>query len=574
METLDYYFQKDRIIKYLCKQRAKLAKDRSEDHAICRLSTKETCNYNLDIHKQKKASIINAIMPPRRSWVNVSAQKRIKNGRPLNSIEKNTINIFLTIKKHRQSTVEYPYVALLDKFIDDVLSSINSPTYKIKAPNIRPEFKNIEDKKYIYRPISSYAIKDSLIICFVNRYLSKILDEQFYTHAYAFRSPKLIAGTLRPPNHHDAFQRIIDYQNNHYNEDIYVAECDMKKFFDTVNHRVVLKNLRQLEKFLSNGLYIDKRAKRIFKRYLDSYTFPRNVKKWNNHEAFFKLNKSNPGEFGWLSRKEIRTAYPIIPVRKIGIPQGGALSGLIANIVLWSADKKVKKNDENELLYIRYCDDMIMMHTDKDKCNKALIQYESALKSLKLFPHPITVSTYGKSFWSVKSKSPYCWSKSNVPWVGFVGYEVNRNGEIRARKKSLKKEHTKQEQLVSTVINAIGLSNLKCSKMSAYESTRDRLIGMSVGRVKLWNYETCTNDLCWVNGFKLLNNNQYTRRQLRFLDRSKNRYLRKLLNHLKKVPTSENESGEEKNKQITYMGKPFSYYYHIIEKTKSRKCDS
>jgi hypothetical protein len=94
-------------------------------------------------------------------------------------------------------------------------------------------------------------------------------------------------------------------------------------------------------------------------------------------------------------------------------------------------------NDEN-LLYVRYCYDMIIMHTDKEKCGVALNKYMNAIKKLGLFLHEMKNMTYSDKFWTSKSKGPYEWCEENVPWVGFVGYEINRSGEIRVRKKLIK----------------------------------------------------------------------------------------------------------------------------------------
>jgi retron-type reverse transcriptase len=83
------------------------------------------------------------------------------------------------------------------------------------------------------------------------------------------------------------------------------------------------------------------------------------------------------------------------------------LSGLIANIVLDYADRKILKLNDENLLYVRYCDDMIIMHTDKRKCGIALSKYMKALKKLGLFPHEIGNESYSRDFWKSKSKGPY-----------------------------------------------------------------------------------------------------------------------------------------------------------------------
>src|SRR6185437_14466549 len=98
--------------------------------------------------------------------------------------------------------------------------------------------------------------------------------------------------------------------------------------------------------------------------------------------------------------------------------------------------------------YFRFCDDMLIMHTNRSKCVRYANAYVTALRKLKLIPHHFvdlkTLKNSSDSFWSkdIKSKGPYKWSmnyKSDFPWIGFVGYELHFDGSIRIRKSSLKK---------------------------------------------------------------------------------------------------------------------------------------
>jgi hypothetical protein len=212
---------------------------------------------------------------------------------------------------------------------------------------------------------------------------------------------------------------------------------------------------------------------------------------------------------------------------------------------------------------------MIMMHTDKEKCKLALEKYEKALVDLKLFPHEKKEVKYSEDFWKEKSKGPYKWDfgKSDVPWVGFVGYEINRNGEIRVRKRSLKNERDKQRDLVNDVIAAVSNNNLKVSKNKVKESTWTRLNGMAVGRVALWNYKNYENDMCWVKGFKLLNDNKYSRAQIKSLDKSKHKNLTNLSKALNKINDNDIKDKARKtpkNRKDIHYGKPFSYFYQTI----------
>jgi hypothetical protein len=422
----------------------------------------------------------------------------------------------------------------LDEFIKDIIASINNIDFKFNSPKIQPARKTKDSP--ICRPISIFSLKDNLINCLANKYLVHYIDDLFYENSFAFRAERKFDNETRVPTHHDAFKKIINYLRENQGKTIYVAECDMQKFYDTVNHKIVIKRFKKL--CLKNlfKFRCDKRAKRIFVQYLKCYNFYSNV--FVLDTSFFEKYKIKDGRFDWIKGIEDYYKNKKKELINIGIPQGGALSGLIANIVLNSTDEKVLKLNYKYLLYVRYCDDMIMMHTDEEKCNTALKVYIHELECLKLFPHKINNISYSKEFWTSKSKGSYIWAKETVPWIGFAGYEINRNGDIRNRKKFLKKEKDKQVELINDVINAIANDNLKVSKSMVIKSTYKRLNGMAIGRVELWNHKNYKNDMCWVKGFNLLNNNKHSRIQIKSLDKSKKSALVKLYKYLNRSDDS------------------------------------
>jgi retron-type reverse transcriptase len=102
-------------------------------------------------------------------------------------------------------------------------------------------------------------------------------------------------------------------------------------------------------------------AIRIFESYLKSYPFVHHSLPLNKDQSFFEKFHIQNGEFEWIDKElNEKHYYKSMYRERIGVPQGGALSGLIANIVLDYADKKVLEFDDGKLLYIRYCDDMIL----------------------------------------------------------------------------------------------------------------------------------------------------------------------------------------------------------------------
>ena len=62
----------------------------------------------------------------------------------------------------------------------------------------------------------------------------------------AFRPKRMFHGKIVTTFHHDAIALISEYLSKHKNRQIYVAECDMQKFYDTVDHEIVSQEFLNL----------------------------------------------------------------------------------------------------------------------------------------------------------------------------------------------------------------------------------------------------------------------------------------------------------------------------------------
>jgi Reverse transcriptase (RNA-dependent DNA polymerase) len=278
---------------------------------------------------------------------------------------------------------------------------------------------------------------------------------------------------------------------------------------------------------------------------------------------------------------------------KIGVPQGNAVSCFIANLILNNIDKAVKSVNQ-DIFYVRYCDDMVLAHRNKEVCDKALEVYKNGLEKNFLLCHePKKFENYknpklAREFWSkkYKSKEPYFWgnkyaNERNVPWLSFVGYQVNYKGEIRVRKRSIQKEISKQVSETQRILISLGLDkDRKLSEINKYSrknknqiifSLQQRLISMSVGRVTIYNFDNnnLNQGLCWTNGFHLLFKNSEDKKkiatkQLQVLDKRREQqilYLKRIISHLDKE--TDHQDKLPKYLEDIYFGVPYSYYNHI-----------
>lgn len=659
MQKLDEYITDERIIFYLCRIRAKHAKQRSKKHLVHLLSTNENFNYHLNSKKQKDKidddlKLLNGMLPSRRKWKKLNKENRYNNNIRINSVNYNINSLLLTIDYYRKNYPNEEFLKNLDDFIHSVRESVNNPEYLIESPSIIPKLKGDKHpEKNKCRPISHFKLKDRLIISFTNKYLTEVFDSYFYPKSYAFRAVQVNGENKNVLTHHDSIQTILDYKKKYKGKRLWVAECDISKFYDSVHHTVVKKHFKKLINKVKKDKpeEYDLRAERIFYKYLNSYSFVKNVLPYNKGtktDYWHEKHKIPGGSFGWVEENLIKLGFfKKIGNAKIGVPQGGAISGLIANLVLDYADKQILNLNLPNILYVRFCDDMVIIHPNQKECKNVSLVYANSLKELHLIPHEFesNLSNTPDSFWSadIKSKYPYKWSSQSAdsfPWFGFVGYEIHYSGDLRVRKSSLLKEKKKQKVVVNQILNAIKDGKRK-NDGTICESAANRLNGMSVGRVTMKNFENIENDMCWVNGFKKLSDNKHLRAQLKDLDRYKAKQMSKLINAVKEIEKKEtaatkirigrlafcsirgiseaaserirnllvsnnilnskfeiNKSVDLENtelnigltveflkykdeiiskllnpiqkRELSYYGKPFSYYYQVIEK-KNRK---
>ena len=550
--------------------RAKIAKQRNKKHLVQNLTRSRISIPPIETTLQQ-------LLPSRRKWVKLGEKSR--QATALNSVDKNIKSLQKTIQRFKESNPDESFLHNLYEFIELVNTSIRDEKYTISPPNIYAKAKDESNK--ICRPIATFSLLDKIVISLTNKYFTDLFDEYFYEHSYAFRSVQSIDGRKNIRSHHDAIKTIVNYQQRMKGRELFVSECDMKKFYDTVNHTCIKSSFKKLVKKVKKDHpeYYSQDAERIFYRYLECYKFNKNVLPLNKDRHFFEKINIPDGEFGWVKNDFIKKQfYRSFNNAKIGVPQGGALSGLIANIVLDYADKQVLKFADDELLYVRFCDDMLIIHPDREKCTVASEEYKKSLETLKLIPHDFIsgLRNTADSFWKSKSKSTYKWGaedKGGFPWIGFVGYEIHHKGHVRVRKSSLGKEMKKQYDLVNEIMLAVPKSQKRVSNGKIIESAINRLIGMSVGRVTLWNFNSIKNDMCWINGFSELNDNKYTRIQLRRLDSCRSRLIRKL----KKKVTEDGSVDEsdsrktQKDRHVQFYGKPYSYYYQVMKNIRQRQ---
>jgi RNA-directed DNA polymerase len=224
-------------------------------------------------------------------------------------------------------TVE-EYVEQVRPHWENIRESLLHGTYQPK-PVRRVEIPKRSGGK---RPLGIPTVCDRLIQQSMQQVLTPIFDPEFSESSYGFR-----------PNHsaHEAVQRVRQLITEGYR---FVVDIDIEKFFDTVNHDILMS--------LVGKRVRDKRVLRLIGRYL---------------------------------RSGVAIKGRIEPTRQ-GTPQGGPLSPLLANIYLDVLDKELEKRG---LHFVRYADDLLILVRSRPAGERVLRSVTRFLeKRLKLRVNP------------------------------------------------------------------------------------------------------------------------------------------------------------------------------------------
>lgn len=288
--------------------------------------------------------------------------------------------------------------------------------------------------------------------------MSEVFDLLLHEEVLSYRPLRIYHNGTQPilTNRDNAIKNLLTYRKKHRRKSIYVTECDIQKYFDTINHDIIRECFNDFAKkaewIYPNFAY--KSLQPIVEAYLNSYSFYNNVAV--NNEELLQLTPSRmyegPNQDLFIEHGCYTTDELNKSLTKIGIPQGGALSGLISNIVLSTIDtESILKENDNERFFCRYGDDIILAHTSKNKIEELITSYKNTLTKNKLLYHEF-ISIADENFrkangktrpilWDQKSRNPYLWGrnkneKESVDWIGFLGYEIRYTGEIRLRRSS------------------------------------------------------------------------------------------------------------------------------------------
>lgn len=272
------------------------------------------------------------------------------------------------------------------------------------------------------RPLGIPAYEDKLVQGVLADVLNEIYECKFLECSYGFRPNRSCHQAIREIN-----QRIMINKVN------YILDCDIKGFFDNVDHK-------WLRKFLEHDIN-DKAFLRYINRFLIS-GYMENMK-------YYETDK--------------------------GTPQGGLISPILANVYLHYVldlffEKYIKPKLKGEAYLARYADDFIIMFQYE---NEAKQVYQLLIKRLAKF---------GLEMEQDKTRIlPFGRFKGTTETFDFLGFmhynRTSRNGKYMVgHKMSKKKRKLKQQAITKWIkehravkfIETIKLLNKKLIGLYAY----------------------------------------------------------------------------------------------------------
>ncbi len=286
----------------------------------------------------------------------------------------------------------------------------------LNKDNIKYIISRLHKEKYLFKPlkeievskISGMPLKEAKKIkkirtLSISSLKDVIVQKIIYDSILDFTEEKFkkfdgISYAYRPENSApDAARKVQKYMKDGYN---IVINADLSKFFDTIPHDQLVACLKEFygeeNKFLI----------KLLSRFVYSYRIE--VKNYKTLERIAKTKRIKRNVF---HHKKIKRTK-----RLRGIPQGGVLSGILANIYLYDFDEYMKsKMKVKDLKYIRYADDFIVFLKDESNVKEIFSELRDFLEAKGLTVHGLKEESKEKYSEIVNLNN----KKSFIEYVGF-----------------------------------------------------------------------------------------------------------------------------------------------------------
>ncbi len=226
------------------------------------------------------------------------------------------------------------------------------------------------------RELGVPTVLDRLLQQAIAQVLTLLFEPRFSPYSYGFRPGR---------SAHDAVRQAQEYVREGYD---WVVDIDLEKFFDRVNHDMLMARVARVVK--------DKRVLKLIRAYLESGVMMQGV--------------------------VVRT--------EVGTPQGGPLSPLLANILLDDLDRELEKRGHKFVRYADDCNIYVGSRRAGERVMKSVRRFLEQKLKLKVNPK--------------KSRVEHA---QRVTLLGFICYRYRGEVRIRVDQRALKRFRAKMRRL-------------------------------------------------------------------------------------------------------------------------------
>lgn len=276
-------------------------------------------------------------------------------------------------KRKKEDVMDFEHH--LEENIFELSQELTSKTYR------HGSYANFSIWDPKYRIISKGCVRDRVVHHALFNYLYAVFDRSFIFHSYSSRVGK---GThIGVKNLHAQMRKV----SGNFSKPSYALKCDIRKFFGSVNHDILMK---------------------------------------------FLAEKVDDPDILWLSQSIIKS-YSSTP--STGIPLGNVTSQVFANIYLDQLDKFIK-HELHLKYYLRYADDFVILHKDRDFLWKIVSRIDRFLQEkLKLHLHPQKISVRK--------------IKQGIDFLGYVCLPHSRVIRTKTKKRMFRKFQKRKEEMLA-----------------------------------------------------------------------------------------------------------------------------